>query len=321
MILSIIIPAYNTADYIKSCIESCEIQDIDSNEYEIIIVNDGSTDNTLSILNELQSKYSNINILSQENQGQSVARNKGVLQAKGKYLWFIDSDDLISHNCIGKICRLMDKNHLEAFNTIPTTETKFQNDLSQKKLNIINTTSGEDFIIKNKPIIVAPWGYIFLTEFWRKNKFNFIPNIYYEDSQLIPIVISKCKKIAGFQRKDSISCYCYIVREGSTVNSQPNAKKINGYSVICNTHLEYSKKIQSLKLKEYFEASSSHAFIEGIKMIYRYKKDRIKTIIDFYESIPDLPQKIYAKSIIRKCEQYLILHNPILYCKIRQIIK
>mgnify|MGYP001006884620 CR=1 FL=1 len=105
-IISLIAPAYNVEKYIEACVHSCENQDLPRDSYEIIIVNDGSTDSTYSTIERLSGVYENIRIVTQKNQGLSVARNNGFKLARGKYVWFIDSDDCISSNCLGK-CKEM----------------------------------------------------------------------------------------------------------------------------------------------------------------------------------------------------------------------
>ena len=82
-------------------------QDISDEEYEIIIINDGTRDGSLIIALDFEQKYKNIKVYSQENQGLSAARNKGLSLAKGEYVWFIDSDDWIEENC--------QKNHQQMF--------------------------------------------------------------------------------------------------------------------------------------------------------------------------------------------------------------
>ena len=90
--ISVIIPAYNAKDYIRTCLDSVLQQTFQ--DFEIIAVNDGSKDNTLDILNEYKEKYpEKIHVISQENQGLSVTRNNGVAAAKGEYVFFLDSDD------------------------------------------------------------------------------------------------------------------------------------------------------------------------------------------------------------------------------------
>lgn len=101
--LSIIVPVYNTEKYIKNCLESLLNQDIDKSMYEIICINDGSTDGSLMILQEYVKKYDNIILIDKENEGVSIARNVGMEKAKGDYVWFIDADDWIARECLGVI--------------------------------------------------------------------------------------------------------------------------------------------------------------------------------------------------------------------------
>ena len=90
---SVIIPVYNTEKYLCECLESVLNQS--QKELEIIAVDDGSTDCSLDILHRYKKLYSNIQVYSQENKRQGVARNNGLQQAKGEYIYFLDSDDTI----------------------------------------------------------------------------------------------------------------------------------------------------------------------------------------------------------------------------------
>lgn len=93
-ILSVIIPAFNSAKYISSTLDSVLNQEMTN--IEIIIVNDGSTDSTVSICEQYASRYSNVRIINQENQGVSAARNTGLDNAAGDYAYFLDADDYIA---------------------------------------------------------------------------------------------------------------------------------------------------------------------------------------------------------------------------------
>lgn len=98
--LSIIIPVYNLEAYISETIMSCLNQDIPLNEYEIICIDDGSKDDSLSIITSLCQQYTNISVISKKNGGVSQARNVGLADAKGQYVWFVDGDDLLTPNCL-----------------------------------------------------------------------------------------------------------------------------------------------------------------------------------------------------------------------------
>ena len=94
--ISVIIPAYNIEDLLEKCVASVASQDYPKELLQIIVVDDGSTDGTPHIADELARKYSNVQVIHKENGGSSSARNVGIEAATGDYLGFVDSDDYIS---------------------------------------------------------------------------------------------------------------------------------------------------------------------------------------------------------------------------------
>ena len=111
--LSIIIPMYNAATSIEKCLVSTQRQDIPTTDYEVIVINDGSTDGSLNIVTEIAKRYNNVRFYSQPNGGLSVARNAGLDHAKGDYIFFLDSDDWIAENCLKKIIMTCEENKLD----------------------------------------------------------------------------------------------------------------------------------------------------------------------------------------------------------------
>lgn len=108
MFLSIIIPVYNTGKFISECLDSCLSQDIDKTDYEIICVDDCSTDNSFDILKKYEKQYANIRVFRTDvNSGVSTARNVGIDSMNGDFCWFIDSDDYIANNCLGEIKQII----------------------------------------------------------------------------------------------------------------------------------------------------------------------------------------------------------------------
>ena len=111
--LSIILPVYNVENYLERCIRSLEDQDIPKAEYELIVVNDGSPDNSREVVLRLMNEFANIVLIDQENRGVSVARNTGINKARGRYLLFVDPDDYVLPNSIGVITRLANDSEAE----------------------------------------------------------------------------------------------------------------------------------------------------------------------------------------------------------------
>lgn len=107
MLLSFIVPVYNTEKYLKECLNSLLSQKAEGADCEVICVNDGSTDDSLSILQKYETKYSNVQILNQNNAGVCAARNAGLAAATGEYVWFIDSDDCIRPDALLRLRQMM----------------------------------------------------------------------------------------------------------------------------------------------------------------------------------------------------------------------
>ena len=98
--LSIIVPIYNVEQYICECVSSIYRQSLAEEEFEVILVNDGTKDKSMEVLSPIMQQHDNVVIVNQKNQGLSAARNNGLEKAKGKYILFIDSDDVIIDNSL-----------------------------------------------------------------------------------------------------------------------------------------------------------------------------------------------------------------------------
>ena len=103
MFLSIIVPVYNAQLYLKDCLHTLLTQNIPAQDYELICVNDGSTDDSKAILSEFSAEHRNLIPIHQENSGVATARNVGLAAAKGDYIWFVDADDFIQVNILARL--------------------------------------------------------------------------------------------------------------------------------------------------------------------------------------------------------------------------
>lgn len=112
--LSIIIPFYNVERYIAQCLDSVYHQDIPEEEYEVICVNDGSPDNSRAIVMEYQKTHKNLILIEHDhNKKLGAARNTGRSLATGKYIWNVDSDDIIAPNCLGRMLSVCEQDNLD----------------------------------------------------------------------------------------------------------------------------------------------------------------------------------------------------------------
>ena len=190
-IVSVIVPVYNSAPWLEECLDSIANQTL--SEVEIICVNDGSTDDSLRILEEYQRKDGRIRIIDQKNKGVGAARNEGMKAATGKYLYFIDSDDYIDLNALELLTADMEERNLEliCFNTIPFGDDERNRKLADSKKSYYNRTLDEDTVFtgtelfcvlrKNQNYLVPVWLNMVLRSYCMENDIWFRTDILHED--------------------------------------------------------------------------------------------------------------------------------------------
>ena len=209
MLISFIVPVYNTELYLEECLDSLLNQDISHNEYEIICVNDGSKDSSLDILNKYALAHSNIYVIDQQNSGVSVARNVGLEHANGDYIWFIDSDDLIKENCL---------NELKTIISIGEYDRIIINSKTFINTDDLLTTLNESW--KNSVV----WRSIFKKEFLNSNKLRYYPGLVFGEDALYLFECLRCSPKT--LETDLLIYYHRVVAESaSNNNSQAFSKK------------------------------------------------------------------------------------------------
>lgn len=195
--ISIIVPAYNVENYIERCIDSLVYQDLPDDEYEIIVVNDGSTDTTKTILETYTKKETNVFVFSVSNRGVSEARNYGCEKANGKYLLFVDADDWIKTEVLRTLYETMERERLD----LMVMDYRYWDASGElpKALHFADrcrqgtdVLSGVEFMQKCLPPVV--WSIVYRFSFWHKHHFKFLP-IRHEDEELIPRVFYFAERV------------------------------------------------------------------------------------------------------------------------------
>ena len=184
--LSIVVPVYNVEKYIRPCFESIFKQGLDDVDFEVIIVNDGSTDRSMEVIADIIRQHSNIIVINQENQGLSVARNNGIAMAHGEYILMLDSDDLLWGNSLMVLLNIALKTEADIINADYKQMNNEDIDLYLKKRDneitptpIVQIVTGEDFLYEQYCRNV--WRYIYKREFILCNNLSFIPGIISQD--------------------------------------------------------------------------------------------------------------------------------------------
>ena len=207
-LISVIVPVFNVEKFLPKCLDSILAQDYQN--LEIILVNDGSTDDSLSICKKYASKDQRIKIISQKNAGLSSARNTGIDNAKGEYLTFIDSDDFVESNYVSALYGLI---------------VKDQSDMSAVKHNVIYPTriekayTGMTFYLFNRDVLrlmlygndfdVSAWGKLYHKNLFKNVRFPV--GMLFEDSATTYKLILNALTISF----NSIPLYNYVIRDNS----------------------------------------------------------------------------------------------------------
>lgn len=180
--LSIIVPVYNVEKYLEECVDSLYQQNIPEDNYEVILVNDGSTDDSYSIAKRLSLTHKNIRLFSQNNQGQSVARNKGIDVARGKYIMFVDSDDGLFPNVLGRLLSISERGSLDvcAFRIKYLDEKGKAHNGAIQPFSVEKVYDGR-YALTHGADIGAVWLNLYSSEMLEKYHLRFLEGIYHQD--------------------------------------------------------------------------------------------------------------------------------------------
>lgn len=246
--ISIIVPIYNAQKYLSRCIESVIKQTYKN--FELILIDDGSTDNSYAICEEYQKKDNRIILIKKENGGQSSARNNGLNIARGNYIGFVDSDDWISSNMFEKLFSLIESYEAD----IVSSDYFFSNN----DIEVFPEVSGKELVLNNKTEIIkyffksdklnstnefAVWGKLYKRELF--NNLFFKEGIIYEDYLLNFYLFEKANKIV--KTKDIL--YAYFQSPNSTTRAKLDSKQMALLSTtneIIENLIKYDENIQNL---------------------------------------------------------------------------
>lgn len=231
--LSIIVPFYGVEQYIEECIRSLYNQDIPREEYEVICVDDCSPDGSRAIVERIEKDYPTLRLLTcPTNMKQGGARNLGLKEAQGEYIWFVDSDDSIMPNVLTQILAAAEERKLQIL--------QFSYLNGEKKMSCSDKDKavqrGEEFLFNNAEQIswgykiMGPWRQIYLHSFLKANDLKYIEYVQYEDTDYVLRTFIAADRVAAI---DAV-VYKYRKNESSTTNEakvdpQKLAWQVNQY--------------------------------------------------------------------------------------------
>lgn len=279
---SIIVPVYNVEKYLDVCLSSIVTQEYI--DFELICINDGSTDTSLLKLKEYEKKYDSVIVLDQKNQGMSVARNAGIQIARGKYVLFVDSDDFLKSNALKILSNECSDNDIITFNTevfVESTREVIPN------MNIVSECemNGWDYFnqyaLRNSEVhFVCVWQRAYKRAFLLENKLFFKEGISRAEDNLFTILACYYAKSVKIITK---TLYVYRKRADS-ITYTPSWDRILQTFEVNNILLDFFIPIKNIKKKvinKVLVSTFINAYSLNLHEIYGNRDNEIPLYIDF----------------------------------------
>lgn len=314
--ISIIVPVYNVEKYIKKCLDSLVNQTL--KEIEVIVVNDGSPDQSQKIIDKYVKKYPNIiKSYTKENGGQGSARNFGLTKAKGEYIGYVDSDDFVELDMYEKMYNKAKEKDLD----IVICGSYNVDEISLNKEIDLDNITFEDKKTNAFFGRMAVWNKIYKRQLLEDSKAEFRSKVWYEDLDFTVKALSYAKKIDYVNEP----FYDYLIRQGSTMN---NSNVDRNLEIL----LAFDQVIKDKKLKKYKDIieylAIDHIYISAIVRILiadaskNKKIENINKLIEYMNNnFSDFKNNeyLYLMSRNRKIIYHLI--NMRMYSIIKFIFK
>ena len=245
MKLSIIVPIYNVAPYLRKCVDSLLAQDY--TDYEIILVDDGSTDNSGAIADEVVSEAIGnrpmLRVIHQTNAGLSAARNAGLAIAQGEYIMYVDSDDYLQPNVLGALMDQVERDQLDVlrfrYQNVRESGEVFAPYKDMTNYNNYSSAPTNGLTFLNERMGTQCYAVQFILRRELALQEQFTPGIYFEDTDWTPRMLLRAERVAS----TDLVVYNYLWREGSITKQKSISKikkKIKDKSYILSKYIDYS---------------------------------------------------------------------------------
>ena len=312
--LSIIVPVYNVEQYIRPCVESIFKQGLEEDTYEVILVNDGTKDNSFGVIDDIIKAHDNIIVEEQENQGLSAARNTGIAKAKGDYILFLDSDDLLIENTLGKLTEALSSSSPDilyaGFIKMTNEEIDTRKMEPQEECICRETTGRKGFLEDYNARECYAWRAFYKRTFLEEKHLRFIPGIYFED---VPFT-TECHLVAGKCIRTDYTFYIYRQRPGSIVSAINKKKVMDFHHVIARLWELRQKGLTPAEDHQLMDAISTTFSIEMwyVSHTPELYAERKEIIADLKKKVPGL---YFNGSLKKRFKSFLFRYAPDLCVK------
>lgn len=290
MKISLIIPFFNAAPWIERCLLSCLKQDLPEDEYELILVDDGSTDDGSSVVRKVLGTRSGVTLLSQENRGQGAARNRALEVAKGDFVWFVDADDWIRENCLGSILRQIGDADILA---ISGADWKDGEAVRRFGWSVSGVVEGRELMRTHRINLGTPFS-IYRRSFLEENGLRFLERIRHEDAEFAPRAYYYASKVVC---TNDIHYYVFPSPDSTTRSADP--QRVYDYvGTVCRSLSDFCSKVPGRWQTGFHNIISSN-LNNAMKNCLRFDADTNRSIGEFLYVNRDLFLHLRRSSILK----------------------
>lgn len=311
--ISIIIPVYNAEKTIERCLNS--ILEQRYTDYEIILVNDGSEDNSEKIILEYAEKDDKIKYFSKENSGVADTRNYGIEKATGNYIIFVDSDDYVKSTIFTDIEEYLEKG-IELIKWKGILVDEEGKEISRVKGPVFGEITGEEGFNKlysQDTFIDALWVYAIKRTIFTENNFKFTTNTYHEDFGLLPLIIVKAKSMISIEKYN----YFYVQTKTSIMRGNKYEKEVKKAYDSLEQYDNINKAIKDYDIDNYTKENIRIFCTNTILLkIERLNKEDQKEYIKQIKK-RKMIKNIKARNLKQLIKKIILNINIKLYLKIR----
>ena len=318
MKLSIIVPVYNVEAFLTKCVDSLLAQDLPADDYEIIIVDDGSTDGSGALADALAAEHGNIRVIHQRNRGLSGARNAGIPVASGTYVMFVDSDDFLCPNVLRTLVGLMESMELDIlrfnYQNVNMDGAVFEPNKYVKPFVDYSDVvcDGETFLNERLGYACYAWQFLVKASILQQEGNGFKEGVYFEDVEWTPRILLQARRVAS---TDTL-VYNYLFRTGSIARNTDHEKKRKAIRDKMTILEGFAALRSQVKDDRWFRGMSSQIALSIFDIVGRFCYPERKEYIRALKRQVAFPLSTYHATKSSKRKILLANVSPYLVCRL-----
>ena len=312
--LSIVVPIYKVEQYLPKCVDSLLVQDLPKEEYEIILVDDGSPDRCGEICDEYAVRFDNVKVIHRENGGLSAARNTGIGIAQGEYVQFVDSDDYLEPNVLKELVEKMERECLDIlrFNYLNVNEEYEIIEPNKDPRRYVDyldkVCDGSTFLNERLGPACYVWQFMLRRDLIEKCRF--LEGIYFEDVEWTPRVLLRAKRL----NSTNLVVYYYQIRMGSITQSVDERKKRKVLEDKMKLIDAMKVQMMSVADKRWFEGMIAQTVLSIINYVCENYYDERHDVINGLKDKEVFPMSTFLSNETAKRKIRIANVSPLLLC-------